>query len=706
MSPSPGVTAHPGGADAVLPLLLLILACGDGPADPGDSLPLMITPAVVTFDGLHQSGGITAARGGRSTSRPDIRVTAEHRWLHDVGVLDADSLAVARLHATGPGKIDLVISAFGGAATMTVQVQPHGPVIMQIVGSDLLEEESEVVLRGYRLDDDLGPITLAGAAATILERDSASVRLLFPDLSSTESCGVSTDTIRVPGAAVLASLARYRAHGTVLTLELGEARTITDEELGCLILPAGTRHALAYYDPTLVERARTQHEAGGSLEWVSFVITPDGATGAPGGFASSEAGHGGDIVRIPEGSAVRNEHAPPHLRSAPWTMGEVFTVSPAPAWEMEAVVHRVYDGGYVLAFQDDLGADTVNGFLQVFDSIMPAFLRETVPFYQEVFSNRAAVTSTASGQLLILVGRSCFAGFAMEAEDVSVARSVGWIVLGVCHVDYGNLPWDYIQDLFNHEMAHVWSFIYAWDQIGERGLGGTIWGLEGVATLMAQEVLRRRMQIGLLSNHDARGENNAYAHSILHPGLLPNGYRNSASFLRDLVVRRMQRGESYESALREVARGGVDGWYGFTACCEEWWHGPGGSAGAGAPGPESLRGRLPGLSARMRDVDPEWEPEDAVLMWTLAHAVDDLTTNPALQVHSFRDAVGTARSMNPAAAWNPDAEVTPAAGPARVSREGGNSGYSYLLSDTRVAVFRIATDEFGTSLRWRIARYQ
>jgi hypothetical protein len=91
----------------------------------------------------------------------------------------------------------------------------------------------------------------------------------------------------------------------------------------------------------------------------------------------------------------------------------------------------------------------------------------------------------------------------------------------------------------------------------------------------------------------------------------------------------------------------------------------------------------------------------------MAHAVDDRTPNPELQVASFRDAVGSAVWMaDPASSWQPDAESTSVSGPHHVLRVGANSGYSYLDNDDGIGVYRIEQHPFAPRLRWLIARYQ
>jgi len=65
-----------------------------------------------------------------------------------------------------------------------------------------------------------------------------------------------------------------------------------------------------------------------------------------------------------------------------------------------------------------------------------------------------------------------------------------------------------------------------------------------------------------------------------------------------------RRGVAADEALAQVSRGAVEGWYGTDA--------------AGV--------RRQGLAARVRAVlGAQWEPADAVLLWTLTQAADDQT---------------------------------------------------------------------------------
>ena len=97
-------------------------------------------------------------------------------------------------------------------------------------------------------------------------------------------------------------------------------------------------------------------------------------------------------------------------------------------------------------------------------------------------------------------------------------------------------------------------------------------------------------------------------------GPFVGGYSASSAFMHDLVARRVQRGEAVDDALTAVMRGALEGWFG---------HGPQGA-------------QRTGLTVRMRaSLGGSWEPEDAMLTWTLSHAADDRTSSSVFQNRSF-----------------------------------------------------------------------
>jgi hypothetical protein len=145
---------------------------------------------------------------------------------------------------------------------------------------------------------------------------------------------------------------------------------------------------------------------------------------------------------------------------------------------------------------------------------------------------------------------------------------------------------------------------------------GPAWSMEGCADLVSLDVLRRYLGVGLASNWDwarrirAADEGVIYA---LEPadqrGMLPRGYFDGSSFLRDLQLRMVRRGVDPDEAMSQVARGAVEGWFGI----------------------DGNNVRRTGLADRVRGtLGAAWEPADAVLLWTATQAADDLTSNPEL----------------------------------------------------------------------------
>jgi hypothetical protein len=150
-------------------------------------------------------------------------------------------------------------------------------------------------------------------------------------------------------------------------------------------------------------------------------------------------------------------------------------------------------------------------------------------------------------------------------------------------------------------------------------------------------------------------------------GAFVRGYSAGAAFMQDLVARRVQRGEALDDALTAVMRGALEGWFG---------HGPQGA-------------ERTGLSARMRAVISGWEPEDAMLTWTLSHAADDRTNSSVFQNRSFL----RASDGSDAAFWPAAASLSPGSAPVTVKHAHESTGHfslagggTYALSSTVAGV--------------------
>lgn len=210
--------------------------------------------------------------------------------------------------------------------------------------------------------------------------------------------------------------------------------------------------------------------------------------------------------------------------------------------------------------------------------------------------------------------------------------------------------------LLAHEMAHAWQIGYGGWWFG--------WPGEGGADFAADEIVRRQLGVELTGNWNWRthlfDDAAPYAEAGALPGgYLASGYRFTAAFLRDLLIRAVRDGTPYDTAVRELSRGVLEHWY---------------PPGGDVPDPG------PGLVARMREIfGPQWDPVDAVLTWTVSQALDDRSPAEVYQNPAF---LRVAADRPDDDGWKADAILTslPNGGPLRVehSADGGSAGFFYL----------------------------
>lgn len=617
-------------------LIATLAACGGSPTGPSSSPPrgaaaTTVDRSEVVIAGIGESATLTASADGQATTTPSLSLAAESRWLSEAAVLDADALAGGRIVAAGAGVAELDVRAFGASpARVKVRVEPAQPLVASATA-----EGERLVLRGYRMDR-AGAVVVGTDAATRVSADSATLTLAIPAVN-TAACVQSArrDLLSVAGASVLPGLRVERRHAGELRLKVGETVRLSGEA-GCLRLApvAGAEYALAYLD------ARTVQAAASAAEPMS--------TGTSYGVAVAEAGQAAPAFSISRSSSVVAVDQPrrtviagsPVLRAAPWAAGDRFDVNdPAFGGTVPARVVKVYGGHLVLAVAEDVAAaGGTDAFVARADTAFAALVQHGYPLFKAALSGSAPVTSSGSGQLLV-IARPTSDGVLGSAVTVPNGTQRFHYVLinsGQTTTAAGLLK------TLAHEVTHSWQERWAAEArpAGAAGVGAPAWAVEGNADLLAAAVLRRALSISLSANWDwaARLSDPASAsYAVLAAsarGELTAGYASSASFQTDLVARLVRAGLTEEAALAEVSRGVLEGWYGFDR--------------AGA--------RHAGLSARMgRRLGSGWNPTDALLAWALSQAADDLTPNQDVQNPVFAR-VSTAGEAS-AQGWLPAATL-------------------------------------------------
>lgn len=464
-------------------------------------------------------------------------------------------------------------------------------------------------------------------------RTSASLVLLVAGLALT-ACGggsgggsgpvTGTQTPTTPPAGA----ASCQPQATV-DLQPGQRLSLTSAQAACFRLQpkSSARYVLAGFDGRNVESARSGPESAASDE-PAYLLGDGTASVAPTAIPSSAnrtaAPDAGDIVVR---RTTAGDEADPFQRAAPWREGERFPVRRRDGSASTARVVRIYGGRYVFAIVDADAGSHAARFLDQTGRGMDFMVREGLGVLERVFG-AAPATSAGSGQLLIVLAAwnpDEGAGLATTtaAQDGSGVSTYLWLNLevrpgvreGFDRLDHPS----YRLKVLAHELTHAWQMRYAYESqaAGARAVSfGPAWAMEGSADLVAMDLVRRSLGVGLTSNWDwqntIRNGGDAVTYA-LEPydtrGRLARGYFDASSFLRDLQLRLVRSGLSADDAMAQVGRGALEGWYGVD--------------GAGV--------RRQGLAARMRTVlGSGWDPAEAVLLWTATQAADDQTSNPEL----------------------------------------------------------------------------
>jgi hypothetical protein len=319
-------------------------------------------------------------------------------------------------------------------------------------------------------------------------------------------------------------------------------------------------------------------------------------------------------------------------RASPWVLGEEFPMRLEDTPRTARVV-RVYGDGLVVAWVEGDRPELLDEFLDQLDYAVTHVRELAMPLMRYVFVPRRPVTSTGSGQYLILVmATDQWRGIALSAVRADVMLTTIALAIDTSP----GAP----------SLASLLDGNYDW--------------LNPDPTPVA-EFYARRAQPG--------------------DGDFIAGYDSTMGFLRDLVIRRVRAGEPVDDAVRAVSRGAIEGWYGY----------------------DRYGARRAGLTSRMRErLGSEWQPELALLDWTLSHAADDLTGDPALQDHASLRIWDIPAAMP--FAWRPAGVLSPSSPVVSFERGGGSPDYLYLRDGGEGLAFTVASDV--SRMQWKLIRFR
>lgn len=513
----------------------------------------------------------------------------------------------------------------------------------------------------------LAPLCLAALALAACDDDG-------PSVPPTALCGDGPTRLAVGQGAWLAS-------GT------GAAA-------GCL-LEGGSEYALAYVDLRAVRMAESTAEPYGEGFTDYSVTVATGGASARGARAvrprlnaAAGPGHVHDEVLHDASAAPAAALADsdPWERATPWTVGERFPLfDPYEGVDRTARVLKIYGGHFVLAHYEGDSPELVDAYVAAIEASMPRVLETALPLLRRTYVDRLPVTSTGSGQYLLLLREGGILSASAWASTAVVNDSVrNWLTFRLLPVSPNPFR---MASLLTHETTHSFQRMYMHDTRPPgaplSAAGVARWGVEGGANLVSWDVLRRLANVDLQANYDWRGGGTspaaqAYAERA-QPGraFFNDAYDNSMGFMRDLMVRRVRGGESGDDALRQVSRGVIEGWYGI----------------------DRNDVRREGLAARMRArLGEGWSPDEALLTWALSHAADDQTPSPVFQDRVSRQVYAVDGG---AYGWAADAEVSGAEA-VTATRPYGAPGYMYLRDPD--GSLRIDATADMAPVKWMVVR--
>lgn len=700
-----------------------LIGCDKDPTGPGSEPQTKVTPATLTLTQLGETGSVTATAKDSTTRSPSLSLAREQRWLTERSVLDSTALAAGRIEANAPGTAKLLVRVTYNSKpdTLTVHVRPNQPLVMHSTTSGAVGVGDTLVLRGYRLHEiSNNAVTVGSTVASVISKDSATLRLSVPDFQ-TESCvsGTPREKLAVSGAQVVDSILVARKQKGALSLRVGEALRLTQEQARCLRLPpiANAEYALAHFDSRLTLFSRDGYEFREHFPYVKITTTvmeagasvTTNAALAP-SYSKSVSGRPrshGHVVTDPVAMKAEQNRmlaasssSDPTDRTTAYTLGETFPAkSPVTGAETTATVQRIYGDRYVLAFIDDeMNMGQPQRFLTQMDSVMPWFLKHGEPFLQAMFTATKPETGFGTtGQFLMLGG-----GRTGHAEAVAIAQSKTGYPPSTYHVY--SFGWEYqnTADLLmtvSHEMAHSWQAYYMYETRTTRTHHsmGVTWATEGGADFVMNELTRHYLGVPMLANTDWTswvGKVPNFPMEVWgNRGDWMRGYEHPSAFMRDLTNRLIAAGVDSTDARREVLRGTIEGWYGY----------------------DLFQQQRKGLAARVQEhLGADWTPEDAMLRYALTWAVDDLIASPEFNNPTWRNVNGVQLgSQNWTEHGNRfttryDGLTSGKLEAIRSKAYAASNGYYYLFDHGYGGAFQLSAEQDGAPLEldWMILRYK
>jgi hypothetical protein len=607
-------------------LLAGLFACGGDSTGPaGEAFPIVLASDMITLTELGATVTVRATVGGEPvTVRLDPVPDGEARWNSALAVASRASNVVT---ATGAGTIRFAVTAANALpGEVLVSVAPNRPYLIWPEGHASVGPDAPLLLDGFGVES-LEPelLTAGNDHPSIDVLDSARVHLRFPPLTGATCGGNMMPLVANPEGVDLIGQGQQviRPHADERSLAVGETLTLTADDADCLRLGAGEYMAV-FYDARLIYPKQTHpYVKDGEFS----VVVSDYSAGTPSQHASSI------MPMIRAGDHDHPDKPDVVLAGEDWP-GWWLLTEPAEVGDTLNYTSRLREspnGVVVLAVVD--GHQLITTPL---DSVVPQVTLDGVVALVEYFNAEhrpwleglyGVIPSGNNGQYLINIVPMDNAGVSGLAGPHSQTLFIGTRIWDP-HPSDGGFGDAGVYWLLGHEYTHSYHAAY---QIAQGTIGGygprivarELWQVEGLADHIGYRMGAERAGIQLGGNQlrSEWGFLNAFVH---FNGQIERGYRPAALKLWDFADRlAAATGMTWEAAHDSVSLAVAHNRWG---CIHE--------ISAEDPGNCEIYDGL--YDMMQRKMPAGWDPAEAILLFALSQAADDLTGNPAVQNPHFR----------------------------------------------------------------------
>jgi hypothetical protein len=594
---------------------------------------LSLSPDTLELTDIEMTGSLVVTalddRGEvvQLNTAPEILLIGEKRLLPSLPVVETVWQAPnVHLEATGPGSVGVLVKAGDLVSdTVSVTVTTTRAIVTALQAPEHALPGDPAVLTGYQMDSLMPEdVTVCGAPVPFLRASADSFWFAVPDLAGT-SCDPASSVEVVVGASgkTSQSFHLFYLQTQAIDLAVGEYQILSSHtENAISIAPhPGARYALSYIDLRAVESSQTTAESD-RLPWTTLSIHV-GPVGASSQVAlSPPLGSLSDRLVTCTGWMTDREilasDAPPAdyyaYRTTPWQVGDSVSIRDPFVFTdfLGGKVIKIYNDYVCLVELDKYADQNISGRLSELDQTMARMKTYGYGTLESALSPTRPQAGSGTGQILIVpTGLPGGSGTVRDGLILVDPLFDFFPLSDPLHLDL---------NLVAHEVGHLWQQQYQEDLCASlgvcSGLGPAGWSLEGTAEFVSEEINRQALghpltgtiagwtfYLGSWGPTYGTGAGGAWSFG--------RGYAGATWFMRDQLIGLIRSGVDYDTALSEVTKGSLDGWYGL------------GSFGAQRPG---LVQRMSEL--RNRTWDPLVELPEALARLFLDDRPDD--TYPAL----------------------------------------------------------------------------